>query len=253
MAKRLKPKPGDTPETIRYGAPTADRTLTLGDAKSMKAIEKHITKHLGKPKFVYHEIYSELVHIDVHVVPPTKKRPFWYLITTGMSDRAMRAPKEAKDFRFAELAIALPGWWKLDERSLKSQRWYWPILWLKTLARFPHEFETWLFFEHSVPLADDFPAPGTKFEGVVMEMDDSFPPEFFTLKVGKRTIYFLSPVPVYPEEMQLKLSEGAEALNERLVKLGTFDNYDPKRPNSCAKPTRRPKSMTPAMAKGRKN
>ena len=48
-------------------------------------------------------------------------------------------PKELAEYKLerAELAIALPADWKLDQESMKDEKWYWPIRLLKSLARLP--------------------------------------------------------------------------------------------------------------------
>ena len=56
----------------------------------------------------------------------------------------------------AELAIALPPDWKLDEESLKDERWYWPIGLLKVLARLPISNDTWLGCWHTLDKQSPF-------------------------------------------------------------------------------------------------
>jgi len=248
---RLKNRKSDPKGVTRYGRP-AKAELALGNEKHLKAIDKHIEKHLGKIDHVLHEIISEYVHIDVHVVKPTKKKPYWFLITSGMSDKPMHPPRGAKHLSYAEIALALPAWWKLDEKSLKNTRWFWPINWMKTLARFPHVYETWLFYMHTIPLADFERAKGTKFTGVILGYDSELPEKFHKLTIGKKTVYFMTPIPVFEDEMNYRLEHGAEALHELLNRkeLQGTDTYDPKRPNVCAllaksAATTKPNSTTP--------
>ena len=61
------------------------------------------------------------------------------MLTMGMGAHRMNVPEELAEYKLerAELAIALPPDWKLDEESLKDERWYWPIGLLKVLARLP--------------------------------------------------------------------------------------------------------------------
>src|SRR6185436_4391680 len=80
---------------------------------SMEAISDHVARHIGPIEMVWHEILSDLVHIDVHQIAPTADRPFWTLVTTGMSDVAMAAPEGCEDWAFAELMICLPKDWKM--------------------------------------------------------------------------------------------------------------------------------------------
>ena len=66
----------------------------------------------------------------------------------GMGAHRMNVPEELAEYKLerAELAIALPGNWKLKHEDLKNERWYWPIRLLKTLARLPIASDTWLGF-----------------------------------------------------------------------------------------------------------
>lgn len=69
----------------------------LGDAESIEAIGAHIERHLGPIHRVFHELVSDVVHLDVHWVQPTPERPWHNLVTSGMSDLAMSAPEGAGD------------------------------------------------------------------------------------------------------------------------------------------------------------
>lgn len=97
------------------------------------------------------------------MVRATPERRFQYLVTSGMSERAMRAPEGNETCSYAELCLALPPEWPLPQEAFKVQ------------------------------------------------MPDG------------REVWFLSPIPVYPEEMQLKLDQGSEALAERLAGAGVSE------------------------------
>ena len=49
---------------------------------------------------VFHEIVSDVVHIDLLHVPPRRERPFHTLVTCGMSVRPMNVPQDAEEFRY---------------------------------------------------------------------------------------------------------------------------------------------------------
>lgn len=65
------------------------------DDSSIEAISDHIEKHIGPIDNVWHELISDLVHLDVHQVAPTPDRPWWTLATSGMSDIPMSVPEGA--------------------------------------------------------------------------------------------------------------------------------------------------------------
>ena len=79
-----------------------------GNPKLIRAVARHIERHIGPVHFVFHEATPRLVHIDIHHVAPTEERPFHTLVTSGMSERRMRVPGEKRNHAFAELFLRLP-------------------------------------------------------------------------------------------------------------------------------------------------
>jgi hypothetical protein len=214
-----------------------------GDSPSLEIIVEHITTHIGKPETVFHELASAYVHVDVHVVPPRPDRDFFTLITCGMSNKPMNVPKKVrgKGFEFAELMLCLPSSWKTNVYDVMSgDTWEkdWPAIWLRRLARFPHEYSTWLWWGHSMPNGD--PAvplsADTDLCGWVLLEPKLAPDQFKHLarKDGSK-IWFLAAVPVYKEEMALKISEGAERLEEIFSEAGITELVDAKRFNVAAR------------------
>jgi len=221
---------------LRHQAPAEDAGVAA--SVSRVDVEKHIENHLGKPNLVLHEIGSRYVHIDVHVINPQPGRDFYTLVTSGMSDKPMKAPKQAEGLEYAELMLCLPSEWTMKEYDVMSQESWgrdWPVIWLRQLARFPHEYKTWLFWGHSVPNGD--PAipftPETKLCGWVLLEPQlvSDPFKVMTSDDGRKTLFHAA-VPVYKEEMDFKLREGAEKLQDLLVEKGITELVDPRRTNA---------------------
>ena len=108
--------------------------------EEMKAIERHIQQYFGKFENVFHELSSPDIHVDICVVPPSENRDYYTLITMGMGAHRMNVPKELAEYKLerAELAIALPADWKLDQESMKDEKWYWPCLLYTSLPCSPH-------------------------------------------------------------------------------------------------------------------
>lgn len=207
-----------------------------------KKIEEHVSTWLGASSTVVHEIVSTDVHIDVIIVDPTEKRPFYTLVTAGMSDRPMNAPADLKEWQFAELMLCLPAKWDLPDpfnpaREIAPE-YYWPIHGLKALARMPHKFNTFLCWGHTIGGEDGgIPiAPGLKFNTWLIESPLLVNPEFRTLAIGEHDmIHFWSILPIYQEETDLKLKKGLETLEKRFNKYGVTELIDPQRPNTCKK------------------
>jgi len=219
-----------------------DRELDLaaGDGELIDAISEHIEKYVGHSPNVFHELISDLVHLDVHTVPPTSQRNWHTCITSGMSERPMHAPPGVENSDYAELVLCLPPTWQLSEAAFKidNQRFYWPIYWLKTLARLPHEYDTWLGAGHTVPNGDP-PKPfhhTTKMCCWLTLGPIWFDKKFATLKLADgRLINFLAIIPIYAEEMQLKLNKGTDVLAGKLASLPLTELMNPSRKNVAVK------------------
>lgn len=220
----------------RHEDASRDFQPARGSLASVQLITDHVERHLGPVASTFHEIVSDLVHIDVHLILPTERRPFVTLVTSGMSDLAMTPPPEAQEFSYAELMICLPPDWPLSREDFQDENNYWPVRWLKQLARFPHTYETWLFEGHSIPNGDP-PEPfaeNTDFCGWLL-----FPPllvsdEFRELRVNDdKTIRFFAIFPLFENEMELKLEAGMDALIDRFAKHGVTEVVDLNRGSTC--------------------
>jgi predicted Zn finger-like uncharacterized protein len=227
-------------EMLRHAARDRDWEPVFGEEELIEAIACHIERHVGDPANVFHELISDLVHLDVHMVSPTPERNWYTFVTSGMSERPMTVPAEAEASDYAEMVLCLPPTWQVSEEAFQqdNERYYWPIRWLKTVARLPHEYETWLGPGHTIPNGD--PAEPfhetTKMCGWLILSPLWFDDEFAQLQLDDgRSINFLSIIPIYPQEMQLKLSKGLEALADKLGDLSVEELMDPNRKNTAAK------------------
>ncbi|MFO1251389.1 MAG: suppressor of fused domain protein [Inhella sp.] len=204
----------------------------------IEEISAHIEKHLGPVESVFHEILSDTVHIDVHIVRPTPDFPFIRLVSSGMSDLPMSVPDEIDAPRYAELMMTLPAVWRLDQASLEDEAWYWPVRLIKTLARLPHKYATWLGFGHTVPNGDPAEpyAANTGLCGAIVLPSVTVPAEFHTLDIpGIKQVTFYSVVPLHQKEMELKLRLGTDKLLDRFDRKGLNDIVDVKRADVTTK------------------
>ncbi|HYQ23261.1 suppressor of fused domain protein [Stenotrophomonas sp.] len=227
--------PGGSPILVH----TREKDFTPAQGEShIEAISAHIERHLGPISGVLHEIISDLVHIDVHVVPASEEFPYLRLVTSGMSDLPMTLPEGAPGSAYMELMVTLPADWPISDDAFEDERNYWPVRLLKTLARLPHEYDTWLGFGHTIPNghpAEPY-APGVGFDGAIVLPPVTAPEGFGSLQLDDgRTIAFMSIVPLYPEEMDLKLKKDAEALLDRFDAKHIQDVIVPGRVNVARK------------------
>lgn len=192
-----------------------------GEPGIIDLFEGHVEQYIGKIETIYHEKDSDFMHVDVHVIPPDEAshRNYYTCVTSGMSDMPMSVPPGCEPLQYAELLICLPQNWPITrEDFIASEDNYWPVRWLKELARYPYQADTWLGVDHSVPNGDP-PEPlgqNTTMSGMLIGFPIFFDPGVFKLEVhDDKTIQFLQLFPVYESEMEYKLAHDAEKLWDR--------------------------------------
>ena len=141
-------------------------------------------------------------------------------------------------FRYAELLLCLPKTWLMGDEEFKIEDNYWPIRWLRTIARLPHEYNTWLGFGHTIPNGEPAQPYSKKTELNCMML--SFPwlvndsGNLINLKIEEnKVINFYSLIPIYTEEMEFKLKKSTESLLKRLEKNQICELVDINRKNTC--------------------
>ncbi len=231
-------------EIFRYDDPPKDFSLPDRDCVYLDDIEAHIERHIGPVETVLHEFVSDKVHLDVLLVEPSPSCDAWTYVTSGMSDLPMTLPPDLPDpelWARAELFIQLPSDWlpqeghavfdAADDENDTEHLWY-PIRWLKSLARFPHNFDTWFGPGHTMPNGD--PAepigPGTQMTGFLMNASISYDVAFDRIEATDGNVINLYAVyPLYTEEMDFKLNKGSDALMDRLAAADVNEIYRPNR------------------------
>lgn len=208
-------------------------------AKYLEEIEAHVEKHAGKIKTVLHEEVSDLVHIDVLLIPATAKRPYQLLVTSGVSDLAMHMPEEGFEAHSrVELMIALPKDWPISAEAFENENNYWPVRWLKKIGRLPHQNNTWIGWGHTIPNGNPVQTiADTQFTGVILLPSVLLPDEFYKLRTKDgNTIRFYGIVPLHQTEMDLKLNTSLEALEAKLEEHHVDILLDKRRANLVSKP-----------------
>ena len=109
---------------------------------------------------------------------------------------------------FVEMCILLPSTWNIPTDSAETaaafedENVYWPIRWLKMLARLPHEYGTWLGFGHTIPNGEDAEpfADATELGCMLVLTALSLPEGFQTLEISPdKKVHFYTLYPIYRE------------------------------------------------------
>lgn len=208
----------------------------FGEEGWCERLEWHFERYCGKADMVFHEVLSDRIHLDVHWVKPTPERNYHTLFTTGMSFLPMKTPPGLENYRYAELMVCLPPEWPISDEAFQDERHYWPVRWMKFLARFPHDYDTWLGSCHTMP-AGNPPEPlstDTKMNGFILLPSVLTDPGIHTLQMdAEHAVQVYCVVPLYQEEMDFKLKHGAQGLLDRFDKHGYTERIDLKRKNVC--------------------
>ncbi len=184
----------------------------------MEAVENHISRYFGAVENVFHELVSPDIHVDVCLVEPTEERNYYTLVTMGMGAHRMNVPRELAEHRLerAELAIALPPDWKVDQESFRDETWYWPVRLLKSLARLPIACDTWLGWGHTVDNQEPF-AGDTALCAALLVSPQRVEEggEVCALPNGEE-VNFYQVIPIHRDEMEYKQAHNAEELLDRM-------------------------------------
>jgi suppressor of fused protein SUFU len=242
MSDDRKTSPQEAGEILLHAEPAPEVGVRGLPEEWAAAIAAQLAQHLAAPAQVLRDPAPELVQLDVLVVPPGEERDYHVLVTSGASAAPMTVPAGVDVSPYVELAVLLPETWPLDEASLAEPRWSWPVWWLRTLARLPHRYRTWIGSGHTIPGGQPPRplGPGTELTGMLLLPSVLLPEELRQLRMpGGATVDLFTLWPLHTDEMELKLCKGIGPLFELLEKAEIDDVIDPARRSVVRKPTKK--------------
>jgi len=151
--------------------------------------------------------------IGIHVIPPAGNRKHMTLFTNGLSAEPMDVPAGSEEYRFAELYIDLPGDWKIKE--VKDMQWAWPLYWLRKMAQYPHNAETWLGGPVALIANEEPPRPlynGCRFTTLLLFADSSF------VRSDGMKVHLYRMIPLTTPEREYEQKRGLKAFMQALDK-----------------------------------
>jgi hypothetical protein len=192
-----------------------------GDLALIEAVSGAVTEWIAEPDMVLHEIISFGIHVDFHVVFPSETRPFITVVTSGMAQKAMRAPKGA--CTHAELVMFLPPDWPIDKVT-EDKNAHWPIKILRTIADYPHSYKTFLSYGHTLPLGEEDPFGGHFMSALLYEpklLEDS---EMAIQMADGRAVFFFAIVLLREPELMFDVEHGLDELFSRVEQQGLLQD-----------------------------
>ena len=163
-------------------------------------IKMHIQRHFGPILGVMRELISPDLCIDVYIVSPTEKRPYYLYITVGMGAYKMETGR-------VELLMTIPSYWDIHS---DEGYFYWPARFMKQAARFPIITGNNLLPRHTINNNGKTFDPSTEFSAMLISLPLVFNKNSTVCKLGKgETIQFLQLLPIYKEELAFIKKHGA--------------------------------------------
>ena len=223
IASHLRSQGAKSPEELGL--------VTVADFPSGNAFVAHVSAFLGTPdKLALREIVPTDLPIAIHVIRTEAEQ---ILVTEGMSARPMTVPEGGEAFQYAELVLRLPSDWPLTLEAFENPQHYWPIEWLKRIARYPHDNDTWMGGPHTIIANDEPPEPFAPNTNMSCLMLLANPSEFgrWTRPTDGAEVAFYDVFGLYTEERDLELREGIAALLNRFQDRRISNILDPQRPH----------------------
>jgi len=179
----------------------------------MQMRESHYQRFFGPlDRPVMHSMDVKPVHIDIYQFPPRKKRPYWTLITGGMSDRRQNLPPDVRDSIAPRAEILM--------YAKEPKRWMFSVL--KGLAEMPSMEETYLHWYHTVPNGQPMTEKPSLLTSFFFLPPYFEPEEFDTLRVQGDEVDILMLLPITEAEREYAIEHGSDALEE-LMSESEFD------------------------------
>ena len=122
------------------------------------------------------------------------------LMTDGLSDHRMNVHEKHVGEEFAELFVLLPSYWKLDEPE--NPRMNWVFDWLTKLKK--HVIENHFILSDPLELAN----------------------ELEPIQMANKTVYFLSLIPIFADEMDYKQGKGTAKLFSKFALQNITEKLD---------------------------
>lgn len=154
------------------------------------------------------------------------------IFTEGMSAQPMNVPPGAEWYQYAELVAYLHNWPK-DPKDWLQPEYLWPVTWMRRLAQYPFEYNTWLGGPTTIIANGDPPqplGPGTEMTCWLL-LAEKEPMTRFTMPDG-RSVFLYELVPIHTAERDFERNCGMQALLERFAEQKVDQYLDPKRPSA---------------------
>jgi hypothetical protein len=155
-----------------------------------------------------------------------KRSKIKVLMTNGLSNYKMPVLEKFVGREFNELFFCLPSYWDLEDHSNDAMNWVFEILF--KLQRHVIEKETWFGVGHTIPFKNPIEAiSSTMNQKYFFFADPIFiKDELQEIKVGDKSIHFLSIIPIFEDEFDYKIGKGTYKFQKKLAQKDVTELLD---------------------------
>lgn len=187
---------------------------------SLTVRERHYTKEFGPlTEPILHSTDEKPLHIDVYQFPPSDRRPYWTLITGGMSDKRQNVPGDAPGFVSPRTEILL--------YAREPKDWMFHVL--KCLAEMPFTQDTFLHWWHSVPNGMPMTPQRSHLTNFLFLPPYLEPESLDALRIDEEKVDVLWLVPITDSEFDYAVQRGPRELEAKLREKGLDPAIDENR------------------------
>jgi hypothetical protein len=186
-------------------------TIGMVSESRILARENHYMRHLGPmTEPIAHSSDKQPVHLDIYQFGPNASRPYWKLVTGGMSDLRQNIPIPVAEFAAPRAELLM--------YATEPQPWMFSIL--KTLAEYPSRTGKYLHWLHTwtndAPLTTT-PSEYTSCLFLPPRLENS---SFNELQIEGDRVDFLWMIPITSAERDYAAERGSEHLEWLFVRCG---------------------------------
>jgi hypothetical protein len=190
----------------------------------MTNFEKELIKRFGE-HFV-RQIEVNSTEMPLLLVTLNFDNQLRILITNGLSDFKMEVPEKVVGREFNEIYFCLPSYWDVNDRENSNMNWIFD--WIQRLAKHVVSKNTWFGHGHTIPCGNPFKALSSTMKQNHFFLSDTMllTDELNPVELEDKTVYLLSIIPIFEEEMDYKQGKGTLKLSQRLMNHGITEKLD---------------------------
>ncbi len=176
----------------------------------LEARESHYQQFFGALKHpVMHSTDLKPVHIDIYQFEPTSGRPFWTLISGGMSNDRQIEPVDCDERMSTRAEIMM--------YVQEPQGWMFNVL--KGLAEMPFDNDTCLHWWHTVPNGKPMTAKPSLLTSYFFSPPYFEPQGFTDFHLDGDRVDFLWMIPITEAERKFAIKQGSRNLEQKMIEV----------------------------------